>query len=246
MHGTCNRKLSRNRMLRSSIWCNQMKCYFQGCDENGITKEHIPPRSFFPDGEKNQLLTVKSCVKHNNKKSKDDLYVLAQICMNASPSNRAREVFFRKIAPQLEINNGAFRKMLAKGATPLSDGSVQYNVDTRRFNEFFTALSCGIIFKSNGVSLPLNYSITHVYCSLSSEVDSQNVSIIKELEAFYSGRPDNFMEFGKPDTKNERIYTVETFGIPDFKSSITLVHLFFGKFKVISMLTNKLQTSAVT
>ena len=46
------------------------------------------------------------------------------------------------------------------------------------------------------------------------------------------------MEFGDPGAKNERIYTVTIFGIPDFKSSITIVHLFFGKFKVSSMLTN--------
>ena len=92
-----------------------MTCYFQGCKEKGVTKEHIPPRSFFPEGEKEQLLTVKSCKKHNNAKSKDDLYVLAQICMNASPSNRAREVSLNKVAPQLEFNNGALRKRLADG-----------------------------------------------------------------------------------------------------------------------------------
>ena len=81
-----------------------MTCYFQGCIAKGTTKEHIPPRSFFPEGEKEQLLTVRSCEKHNNAKSIDDLYVLAQICMNASPNNRAREVWESKIVPQLEFN----------------------------------------------------------------------------------------------------------------------------------------------
>lgn len=70
-----------------------MSCYFPGCNEKGTTKAHIPPRSFFPVGERLQLLTVKSRKKHNNDKSTNDLYVLVQICMNASPSNRAREVF---------------------------------------------------------------------------------------------------------------------------------------------------------
>lgn len=63
-----------------------MQCYYQGCTNKGTTKEHIPPKSFFPEGEKEQLLTVKSCPIHNNKKSTDDQYVLAHICMNASPS----------------------------------------------------------------------------------------------------------------------------------------------------------------
>jgi hypothetical protein len=123
-----------------------VKCYFQGCEKKGVTKEHLPPRSFFPKNEKVQILTVKSCVEHNNAKSKDDLYVLAQVCMNASPSNRAREIFLKKIKPQLEFNSGALRKKLAEGAAPLSDGSVQYNIEIHRLDEFFTALSCGIIF----------------------------------------------------------------------------------------------------
>ncbi len=221
-----------------------MSCYFQGCSQKGVTKEHIPPKAFFPKGEKDQLLTVKSCVAHNNAKSKDDLYVLAQICMNASPSNRAREIFLKKVKPQLDFNNGALRKRLAAGSVQLPDGAVKYPVDTNRLNEFFDALSCGIIFKSCGSALPNNYSIKHVYCSLISDQDPIMDQLEAELEAFYSGKPMDFMEFGKPNTNNERIYTVEVFGIPNFASSITLVHVFFGKFKVISMLTNVVQNTA--
>ncbi len=69
-----------------------------------------------------QLLTVKSCKKHNNDKSTNDLYVLAQICMNASPSNRAREVFQERVAPQLSHNNDMLRRMLLKGAVKVRGG----------------------------------------------------------------------------------------------------------------------------
>lgn len=220
-----------------------MKCYFQGCNENGITKEHIPPSSFFPKGERDELLTVKSCVAHNNAKSKDDLYVLAQICMNASPSNRAREVFLQKVMPQLAFNNDALRKKLAQGAVILPDGSVKYSVDVQRLDEFFTALSCGIIFKSCGVALPSHYSISHIYCNLLREKASPYFLIEKEIEKYCSGKPMDFMQFGKPNTQNENIYTVEIFGLPNFQSSITIIHLFFGKFKVISMLTNIVDTN---
>jgi hypothetical protein len=60
--------------------------------------------------------------------------------------------------------------------------------------------------------------------------------LIKDVNEFYSGKPMDFMQFGEPNTKNERIYTVTVFGIPGFKSSITIVHEFFGTFKVTSML----------
>lgn len=214
-----------------------MTCYFQGCNQKGITKEHIPPRSFFPDGEKEQLLTVKSCALHNNAKSKDDLYVLAQICMNASPNNRAREVFMNKVVPQLEFNNGALRKRLAEGAVPLGNGAVKYKVDVTRLDDFFTALSCGLIFKSCSSSLPANYEISHVYHNLQSEADPERQQIEDAINTIYSEKPMAFMEFGDPDAKNERIYTVTIFGIPEFQSSITIVHRFFGVFKVTSMLT---------
>lgn len=109
-----------------------MTCYYQGCTSKGTTKEHIPPKAFFPEGERDQLLTVRSCPHHNNAKSNDDLYVLAHICMNASPSNRAREVWEAKVVPQLSFNGDKFREMLAAGAKPNSDG-VKYPVNKRRF-----------------------------------------------------------------------------------------------------------------
>lgn len=217
-----------------------MTCYFQGCSAKGTTKEHIPPRSFFPEGEKEQLLTVKSCEKHNNAKSIDDLYVLAQICMNASPNNRAREVWESKIVPQLEFNNGALRKRLAAGSVPLPGGAVKYKVDLKRLDEFFSALSCGIVYKTCKTSLPENYRIGHIYHNFVGQTDPTIQAIETEIEKFYSGKPMDFMSFGEPGAKNERIYTVTIFGIPGYQSSITVVHVFFGVFKVTSMLTRTL------
>ena len=105
---------------------------------------------------------------------------------------------------------------------------------------FFTALACGIIFKSCGSSLPSNYKIGHIYHNF----EGKSAPILEQIEtgidSFYSGKPMDFMEFGDPDTRNEKIYTVTIFGMPEFKSSITIVHIFFGKFKVTSMLTNTL------
>jgi hypothetical protein len=54
---------------------------------------------------------------HNKSKSSDDIYVLAQICMNASPSNRSRELLIERIMPQLGYNNDALRKTLVADAT---------------------------------------------------------------------------------------------------------------------------------
>ena len=96
---------------------------------------------------------------HNNTKSSDDIYVLAQICMNASPSNRSREVFKQRALPQLDYNGEALRKTLASDAVPLPSGAVMYKVDIARFDKFLDALSYGIVFKSCGGGLPGNGNV---------------------------------------------------------------------------------------
>jgi hypothetical protein len=166
--------------------------------------------------------------------------------MNASPSNRAREVFMNKVAPQLEFNNGALRKRLADGAVPLGNGAVKYKIDLTRLNDFFTALSCGIIYKSCGSSLPSNYEIGHIFHNFHNETGAEFKEIESAINTLYSGKPMDFMEFGDPDTKNDRIYTVTIFGIPNFQSSITIVHRFFGVFKVTSMLTRVVANNWLT
>jgi hypothetical protein len=213
-----------------------MNCYFQGCAKKGVTKEHIPPRSFFPENERMQLLTVKSCKEHNNAKSKDDIYALAQICMNASPNNRAREVWLDRVSPQLSHNNGALRRLLSKDSTE-ADGGVKYQVDIPRLDDFFTALCCGLVFKSQKASLPSDYTLNHIYHNFSGETKPEWEALVSSIDQFYDGPAPEVLSFGKPDTHNERIYTVEIYGLPEFQGSITIVHKFFGVFKVTSMLT---------
>jgi hypothetical protein len=217
-----------------------MSCYYQGCSQRGLTKEHIPPRSFFPKDQRNQLLTVTSCELHNNAKSSDDIYVLAQICMNTSPSNRSRDVFVQRVLPQLDYNGGALRKTLAVDAVPLLAGAVRYKVDVDRFDRFFDALSYGIVFKACGGSLPAEYSTEHVYHSFMDETQTPEEQALKKaLLSVYSGEPIAVMDFGRVNALNATVYSVRIFGIPGFKSSITIVHDFFGVFRVTSMLTRE-------
>ena len=77
----------------------------------------------------------------------------------------------------------------------------------------------------------------HIYHSFSRNSDFELLRIEKLIEKFYTGKSPSFMEFGIPGTRNERIYTVTIFGLPEFESSIAISHVFFGKFKVTSMLT---------
>jgi hypothetical protein len=215
-----------------------MKCYFQGCAKEGKTKEHIPPKAFFPKDQREQLITIRSCKDHNTDKSGDDLYALAQICLNSSPRNRAREVFRKCIAPQLGFNENAFRKLLIRDSEPLENGAVKYRVDVQRLDNFFNALSCGLIYHVSKEQLPQNFSMENIYHNLIDEsLSSEGIALISYMERFYEGEPPEILHFGEAQLQNEDTYTAKIFGISDFHSSITIVHLFFGHFKVTSMLS---------
>lgn len=214
-------------------------CYYQGCSQKGSTREHIPPRSFFPTAQRNQLLTVKSCQKHNNNKSVDDLYVLAHICLNASPRNGARDVFRDRVKPQLTYNGQAFKKMLRQDAVALPDGSVRYSVDTVRLDTFFSALSCGLLFNLRKAQLPIEYALHHVYHNFSSNESPEEAALHQHLLDFYSSDPPEALDFGRVKAMNAAIYSVKVYGVPAFEGSITIVHEFFNAFRVTSMLTRK-------
>jgi hypothetical protein len=156
--------------------------------------------------------------------------------MHSSPCNRAREVFQERVAPQLSHNNHALRRLLSKGAVQVP-GGIAYPVDETRFDEFFTALSCGLIYKSQKAQLPQNYRIDHIYHQLLDNGSAEWRQFAAGVDKFYDTKPAKVLKFGSPDALNARIYNVEIHGIPGFGGSITIVHRFFGVFKVTSMLT---------
>lgn len=91
-----------------------MECYFCGGGVTGV--EHIPPKSFFPKGKRNELITVPSCDKHNQKKSKEDEYIRTiLLCSRKLDGNEAveelRNTTARALARSVER---AFSKDLSK------------------------------------------------------------------------------------------------------------------------------------
>lgn len=216
-------------------------CYFQGCPEHGTTKEHIPPRSFFPTDQRHQLMTVKSCERHNNEKSPDDIYVLAQICMNASPLNRSREIFRNRVLPQLRFNGAALAKTLCNDAKRLANGTFRYKVSKERFDRFFNALSYGIVCSTCGNSLPSGYTTGHIYHNFQDDAESEGEKLFKQgLLNFYDSKPMAILDFGRVNALNSTVYSAKIYGIQGFKSSITIRHVFFGMFCVTSLLTKRL------
>lgn len=55
--------------------------------------------------------------------------------------------------------------------------------------------------------------------------------LIAGMDEFYAPGALADFQFGSVGTRNTKIYAVKMFGLPDFQTSITVIHEFFGKFK---------------
>ena len=74
-------------------------CYYCGIklQPNTLTKEHVPPKVFFPNTDRDNLITVPSCHLHNSGKSNDDEYVTATIeLLSKSKKGKAEIMVMRK------------------------------------------------------------------------------------------------------------------------------------------------------
>lgn len=233
------------------------KCYFPGCDLHAKTKEHIPPKSFFPDSKKINLMTVRSCKVHNNEKTKDDIYALANICLNSciKSQNDALEIFETRVKPQLMYNNEALFKKILQNATKIDEKTTRFEVDTSRLDSFFDCLTHGVIYNKTNKKVELkDYSINHLYVNLEvidkdNNLD-QNFIFMKEYwRDFFpeDGKLSESIEFKyeTPKGYSTEIYSVRFLGMDfiksfesdSFTSSITVIHKFFGHFEVVSTLT---------
>jgi len=66
------------------------------CDKEKVSVEHAPPKSFFPSGMRNNLITVGSCQEHNGGTSLDDEYVKNFITMLICGNETAYKQFSEK------------------------------------------------------------------------------------------------------------------------------------------------------
>lgn len=232
------------------------RCYFPGCENHANTKEHIPPKSFFPDSKKMNLMTVKSCKVHNNEKTKDDIYALANICVNSitSESNDALEIFESRVKPQLIHNNNSLFKKMFKNLSKQEVG-YRFQVDSDRLDSFFDCLMHGVLYKKTKKKInPDHYRTRHLYMNLDEQNEDggrhEGFALMKEFwktNLLDGSAVADILEFKTIGANgyNQDIYKVKIMGADflkdleseNYESSISVVHEFYGHFIVVSALT---------
>jgi hypothetical protein len=216
-------------------------CYY--CGEPATTREHAPPKCFFPPKANLQLKTVPSCEKHNNTKSGDDQYLLTHICMNAGAGdNLPKKIFLNSVVPQLEFSE-KFRRMIAHGSQALPGGAVRYKVDLKRFDAFFDGLCHALYFDRYARRIdPANHGLSHIYLSLPSD-DAAEVArrdFLNNFLKFFFETSEWMITHYEAAKQADVVYQNKIID-PSRAGlgSVTIAHTFYGIFNVVSLLTLK-------
>lgn len=126
------------------------KCYM--CHEPATTREHVPPKSFFPDGHKTDLLIVPSCAKHNNGNSSDVEYVRGIISSAIHVNETGQAVNRGKVKRSYDRSPGLLRQSF-KGLVPVlfqGEETAAFDVDKDRLDTVISAIAHGVYFHHFG------------------------------------------------------------------------------------------------
>jgi hypothetical protein len=209
------------------------------CGDPATTREHAPPRCFFPDkGAGLQLATVASCDRHNGKKSGDDIYVLAHICLNAARSgNLAERVFLRSVAPQV-IEMAKFHDLLADGSQPMGEAGVAYRVNIARFDSFFDHLSAAMYRARFGESYAYGLRpMRHTYFNFRSSGPSEQQEVEGSgllVRQFFAALAPQIVTYASAKV-DEPVYQLQIAAPLGPRHKMTFIHNFYGIFEVATL-----------
>jgi hypothetical protein len=114
-------------------------CY--ACERPAVTVEHFPPRSFFPEGQRNQLLTVPSCERHNNDNSKDVEYVRNVLTTLWGANESGLSLFGDKVKRSFDRSPKLWTATFSSMQTIFYEGQITgaYKLDIKRLANVFEA-----------------------------------------------------------------------------------------------------------
>ena len=140
------------------------------CGSDAHTRDHIPPKAFFPNPRPSDLLTVPSCAACNSGFQLDDDYAQMTLLARDDISDRkAVQLLIPKLLRSLERQEGkALPISIASTArdfpiyTP--DGIVAgttpaYGISSTRMHRFATRMIRGLFFTEMGYALPTTHDV---------------------------------------------------------------------------------------
>jgi hypothetical protein len=125
------------------------ECYM--CDAAATSVEHVPPKCFFPEGSRANLITVPSCAKHNENNSKDVEYVRNIISTQHGTNAAAAKVFEktkRSLDRSIKLRHRTFGEMRPVLVEGVETGA--FTVDLARHRGVMRAIAYALYFHQFG------------------------------------------------------------------------------------------------
>jgi len=221
------------------------KCYM--CDAEGTTKEHVPPKCIFPEAKdipnrddyKKNLITVRSCEKHNTAKSKDDVYFLFFLAANVVSNDLAQTQFGSKIMRAVNRTPHVFTEF-AKKNTPVTlkgeNGELIHTaaieIDRARFYSAIEHISYALHYHKYGDTFAGDIQvITSGLVDLSSE---GSIEVNERIQNF--GRMvDDLLANIEPEGDNPEVFTYKLLKTDEPNQVIIQMNFYCG-FKIVSIM----------
>jgi hypothetical protein len=233
----------------------KVQCYC--CEAIATTKDHIPPKCFFPDKKylpskspdyRSQLVTVPACSAHNNSRSSDDEYTAAVIVMN-SKSYLAFEMFMSKWVQTLLRREGVLGKRIfstARNARVISrkndvlipHETLAISYEMKRVERVIESIARALYYLESGyqekwTNACIIKSLNFLNRDLSYSQDAYNLSQINQ--AFIRGEK-KYQELGIKGAHSEVFY-YQFFKSEDMNFIIRMV--FYNDFIFLAFLKQK-------
>jgi hypothetical protein len=150
----------------------------------GITKDHVPPRIFFPEPRPGNLITVPACSKCNSDATMDDNYLFTIMMFGEAGNTVAGEALWQKRLRRMFTKDLGIRRQLGSALslkhviTPGGsdqDRRIALSFDEQRFDKAIQRIVRGLYYFEFGSSLSVE---THVVSLLLTHAtDSNSYSI---------------------------------------------------------------------
>jgi hypothetical protein len=126
-----------------------MPCYM--CESPATTREHVPPRSFFPQGFRTNLWTVPSCERHNLDNSMDVEYVRNVIVSHRNVHGTAQQLAQSASFRSFERRSALFFRTFRGAEQVVLDGeqTLVFRFELERFRRVMEAIAFGLFYHEN-------------------------------------------------------------------------------------------------
>jgi len=130
------------------------------CDAEATTREHVPPKSFFPDGYRKDLITVPSCPAHNHAQSLDIEYA-RNIVAGFDGVNQVGELVFELAKRSYNRSPALFCESFHDFRPICINGqdTGAFTVDLERVKSKMAPIANAIYFKEYGHQYPAQWNV---------------------------------------------------------------------------------------